>query len=195
MSNIKDTSPTTPTISNKVLEVFDIAVKHDFIHIREISRLVNIAPTTAGNILKELEENNILSKKVLGKNCFYSLNKNHKSRKLIAMAENYKFLKECRDERFSAMSEKLMDNIASIKSFIDSIIAYKENEKLSLLFITSLDHETIKSRIMAAGITAERITVLTRENFKNNLENEMIKNILKDHIMISGAENFVDLAY
>lgn len=192
MSNNKDKFP---LLTNNVLEVLSIVSKHDFVHIREISRLIDISPTTAGNILKELEQNNILTVKCLGKNCFYSLNKNPKSKKLIEISENYRFLKECRDERFSAMSEKLMDNIASIKSFIDSIIAYKENEKLSLLFITSLDHETIKSRIMAAGITAEKITVLTRENFKNNLKSEMIKNILKDHIIISGAENFVELIY
>lgn len=189
MSNIKDKF----TLNNNVLEVIDIITKHDFIHIREISRLAGISPTTASNILKELENNNILTKKVLGKNCFYSLNKNHKSKKLIAMAENYKFLKGCSDKNFSIFAENILGRVNDIKNFIDSIIAYKEDGRFSLLFITSLDHETIRSKL--ENLECKKITVLTKENFRNNLENELVKNILKDHVIISGAENFIDLVY
>lgn len=182
-------------LNNNVLEVLNIVIKHDFVHIREISRLAKISPTTAGSILKGLEENNILAKKVLGKNCFYSLNKNNKAKKLIAMAENYRFLKECSDKNFHSLAENLLKGIAEIKNLVDSVILYKEKDKFSLLFITSLDYETIKSRISKLDSTVEKITVLTKENFRNNLESEMIKNIIKDYIVIFGTENFVDLIY
>lgn len=189
MSNIKDKF----TLNNNVLEVIDIITKHDFIHIREISRFAGISPTTASNILKELEENNILSKKVLGKNCFYSLNKNHKSKKLIAMAENYKFLKECSDKNFSIFAENILNSINDIKNFIDSIIAYKEDGRFSLLFITSLDHETIRSKL--ANMEYKKITALTRENFRNNLDSQAMKDILKEYITLFGTERFIDNLY
>lgn len=186
MSNIKDTPPSSLTISNNVLEVMNIITKHDFIHIREISRLANVSPTTAGNILRELEENNILKKKVLGKNCFYSLNKNSRAKKLIALVENYKFLKSCPED-----TEDILNNISGIKNLIECIITYRENNKISLLFITSLDIETIRSKLSSK----QKIIVLTKENFRNNIDSEMIKSILKDYIIISGAEKFIDMVY
>lgn len=190
MSNINDN---TPTISNNVISVIDAVSKHDFVHVREISRLANISPTTASTILRELEQRGILTKKALGNNYFYSINNNQKARKLLAIAENYNFLKECSDNDFSIFAESLLKNIAELKSMVDTIIACRENSEISLLFITSLDAETIRSRIV--GLKTEKISVLTRENFRNNKENETIKNILKKYAVIHGAENFIELLY
>lgn len=196
MSNNKDNNP-VPAISNNILEALNIVLKNDFVHVREISRLIGISPTTASTSLKELEENGILTKKTLGKNCFYSLKKSHKTRKFIAIAENYKFLKGCRNKGFSEFSESLLKDMNDIKGFVDFIIAYKSEgkEKSSVLFVTSLDHETIKIKIMKSGKDAEKMTVFTRENFRNNLDNDIIKGMLKDYIILYGAERFVELVY
>lgn len=195
MSNNKDNTPKKkcPGITNNALDALDAVARHDFVHIREISRNIGISPTTAGTVLKGLEENGILAKKTLGKNCFYSLNKGQKTKKLIAILENYRFLKECSNKDFLAMSEDLLRGMNDIKGFIDSIVAYEDGKRYSLLFITSLDNDTIRSKLQRLDIG--KVIVFTRENFRNNAGNDMIKNILKNHVVVSGAEKFIDLLY
>ncbi|PIN86104.1 hypothetical protein COV19_06425 [Candidatus Woesearchaeota archaeon CG10_big_fil_rev_8_21_14_0_10_44_13] len=195
MSNIKG-KPTPLTLSNNVLEALAAVLKHDFVHIREISRMTGVSPTTAGNALKELEENNILSKKTLGKNCFYSLNKNQKSRKLVAIVEDYNFLKACSDKAFSIFSEGILKDVKDIKNFIDFMTVSDDGSGPSILLVTSLDNDTVKSRLSkSSSDRIKKIMILTRENFRNNLEEDMIKNLLKDHITIFGTERLIDTIY
>lgn len=181
-------------ISGNSLEVFGAVLRHGFVHVREISRIAKVSPTTASMILKGLEKKGIVKGKTLGKNRFYTLEKNSSTRKMICMLEDYRFMKRCSDQGFLESSERIMKGIDDIKNLIDVIIAYRQgdkDDKICLLFITSLDSEKLRPRV-GSGI---EFMVMNRDNLKDNACSEMIMRMMEDHAVIKGAERLAEILY
>ncbi|MFO8015542.1 MAG: winged helix-turn-helix domain-containing protein [Candidatus Woesearchaeota archaeon] len=187
----------------------------DFMHIREIARTAGISPTTAGSILSMMEEEGMLSSRVLGKNRFYSIKRNYKAGNILEMMESHKLLRASANPQFEELARKTLDSIKGMRGLIDSVITYKSKDKGeesdnenkhkesdkeysrgeydSLLFITSLDIGTIRSALKSKEEKEEdavKITVLTRDNLRSNLDSDMVRGILDDYIVLSGAERF-----
>jgi len=183
----------TLNISSSTLEIVSFILRNDFLHVRELSRLAGISPTTASTILKSLEEKGILTKRVLGNNYFYSMNKSQKAKKLAVMAEEYRALKIlCSDHHIEYLAEPLLKSIDGIKGMIDSVILASGK----IVFVTSLDHDTIRERISKTpNIHDKKLIVITKENLKNSLQDEETKNILKEYLVLHGAERFIDMMH
>jgi predicted transcriptional regulator len=183
----------TLNISNSTLEIVSLILKNDFLHVRELARLTNISPTTASTILSSLEENSILAKKVIGNNYLYSLNRNQKSKSIAVMSEEYRALKAlCSDKKLAETADGISKGMNSIKGMIDSVVISKN----TILFVTSLDSNTIKDRISKeVSADGRRIIAISRETLKNNLETDEIKSMIEGHLVLHGAERFIEIMF
>lgn len=188
MSNKKDI-----TLNSSVLDIISFVLRGGPLHVRELSRLTRLSPTTAGSILNELEDNGILARKVSGRNHMYSINRNSRARKIAVMAEEHRAMKRlCSDPILDAFSDSLMKEIGGIKGMIDCIACSGD----SILFVTSLDHETIGSVLSKTQAGRKyKLMIFTRENLRNNAEAPEIRGLVQDCFVLHGSERFIGIAF
>lgn len=183
-----------------MIKTIDLLLKRKEIHVRELSRYLKISPTTASNILRDLEKSRILDVKTTGRNKVYILRKNNLN--LIAIVEKFRLLNLCKDFRI----KKILDDILKELNlnFIHSILifgsyadfTYNKKSDIDLFFIVSNKNyvDDIKKILIKIEKRYNKEVngkfVLLEKLDKND---PLTKEIIDKHIIIYGVDKFLYL--
>lgn len=157
-------------------------------HVRAISQNIHQPLATVSRKLSMLVQENILDFKTQGKNKIFSFKKNIQSKNHIYKAEHYKLIK----------ATKLYPKL----SVILNDILNKTNERVIILF-GSYSNSTAKKDsdidIYVETKNKEVKQIIKSINSKINvkmgpfdLDSNLIKEIIKNHIIIKGVEDFYE---
>ena len=157
-------------------------------HGRELAKELKTSLTRIQSILNELRNINVLDYKEVGKNHIYSIKNNLISKSFILNAENYKLAKliskhQFLEPIFKEILEKCPDKMIILFGSYAKSIA-KENSDIDL-YINSKD---IKIKDKLRNIY-ENLSIQVREFDKEDL---LIKEIIKNHIIIRGGEEYYE---
>jgi len=158
------------------------------LHLRELSRKLEINPMTLSRKIKGLVEENILDFKEEGKNKIYFLKKTSESKANVFMAEQYKLT-------------KTLKKYPSLRNLIDKIQANKE---ISLSILFGSYAKGIAKRGSDIDIYIETPNKKIKQDLeilnsklnikigKYNKDNLLIREIEKNHVIIKGVELFYE---
>ena len=170
---------------NYSYEILLLLLKKEM-HGRELSKELKTSLTRVQSILTELRSMNILDYKIEGKNHIYFIKKNLSSKSFILNAENYKLV-------------KLLNHHPILEPIFQDIIE-KSNCNLILLFGSYAKGNIRKDSDIDVYIETTNIKV--KENVqriydslsvkigKFNPNDLLIKEIIKNHIIIKGGEEY-----
>lgn len=159
---------------------------------RDISKRLRMNQKTVSNILNKLEKENILKFSTEGKNKYYFLNKfNPEIKDIIKLVEinrKLRFLEKYKEARNLFL--KLEERSTGILIIFGSYANYKSNEKSDLdVFVLG----KIKDVNDLEKIYNIRINVVKADKF--DINDNFIKEVIKNHIVLRGVEDFVSLIW
>lgn len=156
-------------------------------HGRRIAKKIGSSLLKTQSSLKELREDNIIDYKVEGKNHIYFIKKNLRSRKMILNAENYRLL-------------RLLDNYPYLEPVFQDMV--KRCNGPILLFGSYAKGTETKNSDIDIFITEDDMKLKDEveglyENIhvkagKMNPDNPLMKEIMKNHVIIKGGERFYE---
>lgn len=172
---------------NYTYEVILLLLKKEM-HQREIAKELKTSLTRVQSVLKELRNINAVDYKEIGKNHVYFIKKNLIFKSLVLNAENYKLIRLLRKHTFL---EPLFKEIISKSK--DSIILLfgsyaKGTEKKDSDIDIYIDTTSQKIKETAQNIYSS----LSIKIGKFNPNDLLIKEIIKNHIIIRGGEEFYE---
>ena len=157
-------------------------------HLQELSRRTNIPQTTLRRVLDELLSKKILDYSIKGRNKIFKLTNNLESKFFVQMIENYNRLKLISSyPDLSIIFEDILDNIDC-----PLIILFGSYAKFRAKKDSDIDIY-LETRSKAEKQKIESIN--SRINAKIGCfdpNNNLIKEIIKNHIIIRGVELFYE---
>ena len=157
-------------------------------HIRSIAKDLDISHTTILRKADELVKENVLDYKKEGKNKVFFLKNTLKAKNYVYMSENYKTNKALKKyPELSIIMKEIANNVKSNLIILFGSYA-KFNAKTDSdidIFIETKDTK-LKEKLKQIS---KRINLKTG---KFDLNNNLIKEIIKDHIIIKGVEIFYE---
>lgn len=162
-------------------------------YIREVEKILKISPRTAQLILNDLENKAILESKTKGKIRMYSLKNTDPSKRYITLVEQYKtiaFLEK--NLMIKEVIEKISPSIKGMGIIFGSYakgLANKESD-LDIFIAGKYDNQEIKRISKTYGIEIS-IKCYPLETIEKNLNDTLIKEILKNHIVFLNSEQFI----
>ncbi len=169
------------------LEIIDGLLKNPN-HIREIAKKLSINHMTITRKIKELRAGNIVDYKTQGKNKVYFLKKNIESKNFVYVTENYKLIRILKKyPHLRSIIEKIQKNkkikLAVLFGSYAKRIA-KPNSDIDIYIETK--NQNIKKEIQIIN------TKLSIKIGGFDLSSLLIKEIIKNHIIIKGIEEFYE---
>lgn len=157
-------------------------------HGRELTKELKTSLTRIQSVLNGLRQINVIDYKTEGKNHAYFIKKNLISKAFILNAENYKLAKLLRkytilEPLFKDITEKYPDKMIILFGSYAKFIP-KEDSDIDV-YVETTDKK-IKENIQ---IMNNSISVKIGEF---NTEDLLIKEIIKDHVIIQGGEDFYE---
>ena len=157
-------------------------------HGRELAKELKTSLTRVQAILNELRELNVLDYKTEGRNHVYFIKRNMVAKAYVLNAENYKLAKMLRkytflEPLFKDVADKCPDKMIVLFGSYARFIP-KEDIDIDIYIYTT--DKTIK---MAVNNINEKISAKIGEFNKEDL---LIQEIIKNHIIIQGGENFYE---
>lgn len=162
-----------------------IQLQKDESHIRGISNNMKINHMTILRKIKDLEDNNIVDFKKEGRNKVYFIKDSIEAREFIKMGEHYKLIELIRKH---PKFRKIIDHINFLN--IDLAIIFGSYAKNSQTKSSDIDlyiltkNKKIKDNIESID---SRLNVKIGDFNKENL---LIKEIMKNHIIIKGVDEY-----
>jgi len=179
----------------KILSLFTNGFNNEY-YIREVQRLLKISPRTAQLILDNLEKKNVLESKTRGKIRIYKIKKTMIAKEFLILTENYKKIS------FLEEHDLIREILSKIKPFFKGIIIIfgsyakgieKKDSDLDI-FVTGEYKEDEIDKISKLYGTDINIKKYPLSFFKKDIKKDIfLKEILKDHIIISGIEDFIKI--
>jgi len=172
---------------NYLYEVILLLVKREM-HQRELAKELKTSLTRVQTVLKELRGINAVDYKEIGKNHIYFIKKNLVSKSLILNAENYKLIKLLRKHKeleiiFKEIIEKSPKTIILL---FGSYAKGLENKNSDIDIYIDTANQKIKKE------TQEIYHNLSVKIGKFNTSNLLIKEIIKNHVIIKGGEEYYE---
>ena len=157
-------------------------------HVRGISRVLYTNHMIISRKIKELSRENVVDYKTEGKNKSYFLKKTSEARAYVFMAENYKLLRLL--AKYSTLRNIIekIQNRKKIKIAIlfGSYTKYLAKQESDVdIYIEVADKETKRE----LSLTDSRLSIKTGKLDKENL---LIKEIIKNHIILKGMEEYYE---
>ena len=167
-------------------------------YIREVHQILNISPRTAQLILADLEKKVILESTTRGKVRIYTIKKSPLSIHYFTLVETYKLITFLSQNLLmNELVAKITPHIQGIGIIFGSYAAGLENKDSDIdLFVIGRHNE--KNINAITQLYGKEISVksyplrIFEKNFKNDF---LIKEVLKNHIVFSNAEQFVKLVF
>ncbi len=187
-------------MSNMVLDK-EISVLSEFssdynkkIYGREIARKLKMNQKTVSNILKKLEKQHVLKFSTEGKNKYYFLNfSNPKIKEVIKLVEinrKMKFLEKY--DKLQELFVELEKRCFGILIILGSYANFSSSEKSDVDVFVIGKIKEIKDLESLYGL---KINIVKSSKRKFNRQNIFIKEIIKNHIILKGLEEFIDLIW
>jgi predicted nucleotidyltransferase len=172
---------------NYVYEVLLLLLKREM-YGRELAKVLNTSLTRIQLILNELRNYNVLDYKVEGKNHIYFIKKNLVAKTFFLNAENYKLAKLLRkytvlESLFKEIEEKYPNKMVILFGSYAKFIS-KEDSDIDI-YVDTTDKK-IKADI---GKIYGKLSVQIKEFDREDL---LIKEIIKNHVIIQGGELFYE---
>lgn len=157
-------------------------------HIRSIAKNLNISHTTILRKIEELVIENVLDYKKEGKNKIFFLKKTLKARNYVYMAENYKTNEVLKKyPQLSILMKDVSDNTrSSLVVLFGSYAKFNAKEDSDIDLYVETKDSKVKEKLSQIS---NRISLKTGDF---NLNNNLIKEIIKNHAIIKGVEAFYE---
>jgi len=168
-------------------EVILLLLKKEM-HQRELAKELKTSLTRIQSILKELRDINAVDYKESGKNHIYFIKKNLISKSLILNAENYKLIRLLRkhtflEPLFKDIAEKYPDEMIVLFGSYAKFIP-KESSDIDI-YVDTINKKTKENIQLINNLISVKIG-------KFNQEDLLIKEIIKNHVIIQGGEKFYE---
>ena len=172
---------------NKELEILAYLFNSEA-HIRGMEKAIKIPHATLIRKLKRMEKDNIVDFKIAGKNKQYFIKRGLKSRKMLESMENYKLIKLF--NKYPHL-EPLFEDIIKKCDYGLIILfgSYAKNipkPESDIDIYIETEGRNVKKRI--EGINSK----LSVKIGKLNKDSLLIKEIIKNHIILKGGERFYE---
>lgn len=173
--------------TNVELEIILILLKNET-HLREIARILNTPHSTILRKLNFLAEDNIVDFNIEGKNKKFFLKKNLQSRNIIFNAEKYKL-------------SKLLREYPMLNIVLEDIL---KNTKERMIIIFGSYAKSLAKKESDIDVYIETTTKRTKHEIQElnsklsvkigsfDLSSLLIKEIIKDHVILKGVEEFYE---
>ena len=172
---------------NKEMEILAYLF-HSEAHIRGMEKVLKIPHATLIRKLSRMEKENIVDYKVVGKNKQYFIKRNLKSRKMLEMMENYRLLKLL--EKYPTL-EPIFEEIQK-KCSSELIIIFGSYAKNISKSESDIDIYIETENLSTKKKIEEINSKLSIKIGKFNKDSLLIKEIIKNHIILKGAEKFYE---
>jgi predicted nucleotidyltransferase len=168
-------------------------------HVRELAKILNISPSAVSYMTKNLEKQRILNCRTEGRNRKYFINfTNPAAKTLVAGAEMTKAAELIRKH---IIIKKLADEIdfngvtLIFGSFAKNTA--KEESDIDLLLIGKKDRKIGKNIYDFGKLYRRQIHLIsmTDDDFLKNEKKEFVNEVIKNHVVLGGAEKFVDMMW
>ena len=161
---------------------------------RDVAKKLKMNQKTVSNILNKLEEEHILKFTQEGKNKYYYLNEFYSYIKeiiqLIEIQRKIDFL-----EKYGKLKElflKIAERSEGILIVFGSYANFSANEKSDLDFFVIGNILEIEDLEEFYNI---KINIVKSDKNRFNKNEHIIKEIIKNHIVLKGVENFIELIW
>jgi len=177
----------------KILEEFT-KNKDNRIYGRAIAQKYNLNQKTISNILNNMEKQDVLKFKREGKNKYYFLNKNNQNiKEIIQLVEINKKINFTKKQiKFKELFKKLEEKTQGILIIFGSYAKTIEKKDSDLDVFVIGEIKSIKELENSFGIDINVIKI-KKDKFDKN--EPFIKEIMENHIILKGVEEFVDLIW
>jgi predicted nucleotidyltransferase len=159
-------------------------------HGREISKKLGIPLTSVQRALLNLEGKNVLDSKVSGKNRIYAIKRNLVALKFVINAENYNFAKLI--GRYPFLEPLLEEILKKCRSSAGLIALFGSFAKFSAKKDSDVD---IFAETQDKNLKREIESINSRLSAKIgsfDAGSLLIKEIIKNHVLIRGAEQYYE---
>ena len=183
-------------LNNKWLNVLE-SFSNDYskkVYGRDVAKKLRMNQKTVSNVLNKLEKEHILKYYIEGKNKYYYINNLNPNIieiiKLIEINRKIKFLEKYK--KFRDLFGKLELKTEGILVIFGSYANFSANEKsdLDILVIGKIQEVKDLEHLYNVKIS---IVKLDKKKFKK--EDILIKEIIKNHIILKGVEEFIRLIW
>lgn len=157
-------------------------------HQRELAKELKTSLTRVQSILKELRDINVVDYKEVGKNHIYFIKKNLVTKALILNVENYKLVKLLRKHKkleiiFKEIIEKSPRTMILL---FGSYAKGNENKNSDIDIYIDTANQRVKDKLR------DVYSGLSIKIGKFNKDNLLIKEIIKNHVIIKGGEEYYE---
>ena len=177
----------------RVLSLFTKGYEESY-YIREVGRMLAISPRTAQLILQDLEKRGILESRTRGKIRIFYLRKNDRAKDYLILVEHYKrisFLKE--KPLIQEITGKIRQHITGLCVIFGSYAkgTQTKDSDLDILVIGNYSGNAVRKISELYGIDVS-IKRYPPEFFRKNIRTDiLLREVVKDHIILGGVEEFV----
>jgi uncharacterized protein len=180
-------------IEQKIIEEF-VKNKSNRVYGNEFAKRFNLNQKTISNNLHGLEKKEILKSKTEGKNKYFFINSNnYKIKEILKIVEIFKKIEFVKSNAsLKNLFAQLEQNATGILIVFGSYAKFlqKKSSDLDLLVIGKIDK--LKHLEESFGI---EINLVSLDKNKFNLNEPFIKEIMENHIILKGTEEFIDLIW
>lgn len=179
----------------KVLSLFTRGFDREY-YIREVQKQLNISPRTAQLVLEDLERKTILESKTRGKIRTYRVKKSDIAKEYLIFVEQYKkisFLEE--NQLIKEIVSKIGLNIKGICFIFGSYAkgTQKKDSDIDIFIVGLYNKQNISKISDLYGIKISIKKYPLRIFEKEMKKDILIKEVLCNHIIISGIEDFINI--
>ncbi len=171
---------------NKEMEILSYLFNNDA-HIRGIEKAIKMPHATILRKLAKLEKENIVDFKIVGKNKQYFIKRNLKARKMLEIMENYKLLRLFQKHpNLEPLFEDIITKCSSLIIVFGSYAKGIPKSESDIDIYVETEDSAVKKRI------EEINSKLSVKIGKFNKDSLLIKEIVKNHVILKGAERFYE---
>jgi len=170
------------------LEIILTLLKNNELHVRGIAKSVKQPHANISRAMKKMLDSNIVDFRTMGKNKIFRLKKSVETLQYVYSAEHFKLLKLI--ERYPFLSV-IVEGILSkteeeLVVIFGSFAKFNAKSDSDIDIFVETENRAIKTELEKIN---SRISVKIGVFDKNNI---LIKEIIKDHVIIKGVEHFYE---
>ena len=163
-------------------------LKYKELHVRAIAKIINKPHASISRLMNKLLKKNVVDFRFEGKNKIFKLKKGIECLNYLYMAEHFKLLKLFEKYQYLlVISESIISK--TDESFIiifGSFAKFSANKESDIDIFVETNNRKVKTELENIN---SRISVKIG---KFNHDDLLIKEIIKDHVILKGVENYYE---